>query len=355
MAPRALRPAISIAVKAASILPLKWIRALSGTNLVVPYYHMVSDAPVAHVSHLYRFRTVAEFTADVEFLSRHFEPVSLGDIVEALNGQRVLSRPCFHLTFDDGFREMHDVVAPILQRAGAPATFFLNTAFLDGGGMAHHNVISLVLDKLTTAGKSLTEATQRRIESLLPASLEPNRTLRERLLAIPYAQRAVLGPIAEALEIDLNEYIEVNQPYLTSAQVQALINAGFSIGAHSHDHPLYRDLSLADQVSQTRISIELLQGKFGLTTKAFAFPHTDTGVKDAFFSTVFSERLIDVSFGTGGLVPHSCPRNIERVSMEKTSVSAREILARQFARATRFRLKVGNRRAQVNQPVASVV
>ena len=128
--------ALSFFSKGTEWIPMEWVRPLSGVALVVPFYHMVSEVHVPHVSNLYRFRTIAEFKADVEFFTRHFEPVTLQDIVDALNGNRTLPRSCFHLTFDDGFREMHDIVAPILQRAGVPATFFLTTAFLDGGGLA---------------------------------------------------------------------------------------------------------------------------------------------------------------------------------------------------------------------------
>ena len=140
---------------------MDWVRPLSGISLVVPYYHMVSDATVPHVSHLYRFRTISEFRSDVEFLLRHFEPVTLSDINDALNGTRPLSRPCFHLTFDDGFSEMHDIVTPILYRAGVPATFFLTTAFLNGGGLAHHNALSVLLDRLQSGTSGLGAASLR--------------------------------------------------------------------------------------------------------------------------------------------------------------------------------------------------
>ena len=134
---------MNVLSKGVSYLPLEWVRPLSGVSLVVPFYHIVSDEYVPHVSNLYRFRTIAEFTADVEFFARNFESITLSDIVDALNGKRALNRPCCHLTFDDGFREVHDIVAPILERFGLPATFFVNTAFLDGGGLGHYNAISL--------------------------------------------------------------------------------------------------------------------------------------------------------------------------------------------------------------------
>lgn len=311
---------------------MPWVRSLSGVSLVVPYYHMVSDDHVPHVSNLYRFRTIAEFTADVEFFARHFEPVTLRDIVDALNGIQSISRPCFHMTFDDGFREVHDIVAPILQRAGVPATFFLNTAFLDGGGLAHYNVLSVLLDRIRSH-PSGSEAASACLHSILPAPKTECETLRDRILSIRYSDESHVCSLAEALDFDLNQYVYETQPYLTSGQITTLLNQGFSIGGHSHDHPVYADLPVSQQLAQTRMSMELLDMRFGVKPKAFAFPHNDSGVPEEFFKTVFSEPLLDVSFGTSGLVPHFQPRNIERVSMEKTAAPAARILARQYARA----------------------
>jgi peptidoglycan/xylan/chitin deacetylase (PgdA/CDA1 family) len=320
---------------------MEWVRPFSGVALVVPFYHMVSEAHVPHVSNLYRFRNIAEFKADLEFFTRHFEPVTLEDIVDALNGNRTLPPSCFHLTFDDGFREMYDIVAPILQRAGIPATFFLATAFLDGGGLPHYNALSVLLDRVhldvTNLGGVLS-----RLETILPATTSRNATLRDRILSIGYGQKQLVQALADALEIDLDEYVREIRPHLTTSEIAKLVNLGFSIGSHSHDHPLYADLPLSQQLAQTRTSMELLTAKFGTRPKAFAFPHNDGGVKGEFFKTVFSESLLDVSFGTSGLVSHFHPRNIQRVSVEKTAAPVSRILARQFTRATYFRLRTSS-------------
>jgi peptidoglycan/xylan/chitin deacetylase (PgdA/CDA1 family) len=318
-------------------MPMEWMRSLSGVSLVVPYYHMVSDIHVPHVHHLYRFRTIAEFTADVEYLMRHFKPVTLGEIVDALDGKRHFGYPCFHLTFDDGFREMHDIVAPILRRVGAPATFFLNTAFLDGGGLAHHNQLSVLCDQIEMLHPTKAAA-KARVESLLSAPTI-GTTLRDRILSIPQAQKALVRSVAEILEVDFDQYVRQMQPYLSSEQVAEMLHSGFTMGAHSHDHPRYADLSLQQQIEQTQVSMELVERRFGTTTRSFAFPYTDEGVEKPFFDLAFSETnpLLNVSFGTAGLVAHFHPRNIERVRMEKTTASAARILARQFLRAAYFR------------------
>lgn len=329
----------SLLSKAGAWMPMEWARSLSGASLVLPYYHIVSDANVPHVSHLYRFRTVAEFKADIEFLLRHFESVALGEVVDALNGGRTWKRSSFHLTFDDGFREIYDVVAPILQQAGVHATFFVNTAYLNGDGLAHYNALSVVLDRLESRRSRMSTARLRQVDSLLPPAKGGRATLRGRLLAVGYGQDRLVRSLAEACDVDLEEYVHETRPHLTYDQVMTLIGRGFTVGGHGHEHLLYRDLPLSQQLVQTRINMKILGRRFGVSPRAFAFPHNDDGVEDTFFSAVFSERLLDISFGTGGLVPHFQPRNLQRISMEKTSAPAARILARQFSRATYFRLR----------------
>jgi hypothetical protein len=84
-----------------------------------------------------------------------------------------------------------------------------------------------------------------------------------------------------------------------------------------------------------------------MKTRAFAFPHSDAGVGLAFFDAMCGSGMLDVCFGTGGMRSHFYPRNLERVSMEKTAAPARSILGYQYARATYHRIarSVRSRRA----------
>src|ERR1700722_6844348 len=80
---------------ARTIIPFAVWQSLSRVSLAVPYYHMVSDDEVPHVRHLYRFRSVREFVADLDFLLRHYAPVSLQQIVTHLDGGGSLPKRCF--------------------------------------------------------------------------------------------------------------------------------------------------------------------------------------------------------------------------------------------------------------------
>lgn len=312
------------------LVPFGWWSRLSGQTLVLPYYHMVTDEAVPHVRNLYQFKSVRAFEQDVEFFARHLRPVELADIVADLDGRRSLPADAFHLSFDDGFRQMHDVVAPILLKKGIPATFFLNTAFLDQGGLALHNVIGLIIERLKRPNAKRLGVT---VAAMMPQAWQGSGDVASSLLAAKYADRELVASIAETAGVDVDDFVRHERPYLTSEQVQSLIKKGFTIGGHSHDHPLYSDIRVEEQLEQTKRCIDILHSRFGLKTRAFAFPHTDTGVGEPFFDSVFESRELDVTFGTGGMVRHFHPRNLQRVGLERTSASVGAVLARQHTRA----------------------
>ena len=122
----------------ASAIPQGWLHRLGGRPPLLPYYHMVTDEPAPHVRPLYRFRTRREFERDLEWLLRRYRPLSLDELLRAQAGEGTLPDKAFLLTFDDGFREMHDVVMPILLAKGAPAVFFVTSGCVDNIMLCHH-------------------------------------------------------------------------------------------------------------------------------------------------------------------------------------------------------------------------
>jgi peptidoglycan/xylan/chitin deacetylase (PgdA/CDA1 family) len=74
------------------------------------------------------------FERTVQFLARELNVVSLNDFlaqIAAPKSRRAMGLAT--LTFDDGFLNHYEVVYPILQRLGFPATFFVCAGLLDNG------------------------------------------------------------------------------------------------------------------------------------------------------------------------------------------------------------------------------
>lgn len=301
----------------------------SGKPIVIPYYHVVSDEPVAHVEHLYRFRSVAEFEKDIDYFLRYYTPITLQQLIDHANAGAALPERAFHLTFDDGFREMHDVVMPILLAKGVSATFFLITDFVGNKGLAYHNQMSVLLGHCQS-GVSASMAKE--MDALLQCNGIPGSDFKSRLLAVDYAHRHLVSEAAALCGCDLQGFLSSQKPYMSADQARTLMNKGFSLGAHSMDHPLYQSISLEEQLRQTRGSMKFVTETFGAPCASFAFPHKDAGVAPDFFKEMFDNGGLKVSFGTGGMRRHFFPRNIERFSMEKTDLPAQQILGRQYLR-----------------------
>lgn len=71
----------------------------------------------------------AKFEAFCRFFSERFRIVPLSEQVAACQAGKAMGGT-LSITFDDGYRDNHEVAAPILRRLGLPATFFVTTGFI---------------------------------------------------------------------------------------------------------------------------------------------------------------------------------------------------------------------------------
>jgi peptidoglycan/xylan/chitin deacetylase (PgdA/CDA1 family) len=69
------------------------------------------------------------FAAHMAMVAREFDPVSLPDVLGALDDPRRLPGRAVLVTFDDGYRDFATNAWPTLRAASVPATLFVATAF----------------------------------------------------------------------------------------------------------------------------------------------------------------------------------------------------------------------------------
>ena len=313
-----------------AILPLNLVIRITGRRTVFPFYHLVSDTNVPHIKNLYRPRNTKEFSHDLAFLLKHFQPISIDDLIRTVNTGQQSKKPQFLLSFDDGLREFHDIAAPILIKKGIPAVCFLNSAFVDNKDLFYRYKASLLIEKLKNAPSSVRESRNMK-QWFQDHQLQQDPGFTS-LLTITYQDKHLLDELAVILEFDFREFLDKQRPYLGSGQIESLISQGFAFGAHSIDHPEYRFLPIEEQLRQTKDSIRDLMNEFGLKHRIFSFPFTDFGVKNTFFDSVFNESnpLADLAFGGAGLKKDSIKRNIQRIPFEGTELTGQQILTTEY-------------------------
>jgi peptidoglycan/xylan/chitin deacetylase (PgdA/CDA1 family) len=292
----------------------------SGQASFFPFYHTVSPEALPHVSHLYKVLKSAVFENDLEQLLLRFEPVSLGDYLENRGGKK--GKRSMVLTFDDGLKECHDLIAPMLIKKGIPATFFLNNRFIDNKGLFYRYKASLLVHQVRDDCKA-----KEKVADFLKIDKEQ---VEPSIKMIAWDQRALLDVLAEVAELDYAGYLHTSPVYLNSGEIEKLLYWGFEVGGHSSDHMDFSGLDPDQMVKQVRSSIEDLQKRFGIHTAYFSFPFTSDGVPRKVIDTLLDQGSATALLGTAGLKRTGKHAYIQRVPMEQYNTPALETLKTEY-------------------------
>lgn len=293
-------------------------------NPLVVNYHVVSDQYLPHVNNIYDYRNTETFIRDIDFLSSKFEPINLQQLLFHLKTGKKLPDNSLLLTIDDGLKEVHQVMAPILKIKKIEPVLFLTSNYIDNKVLGYDHRKSLVVNKL----KDLDEKTGHELTKMLQQVKLFKNSLTESILLIPDDLKHILDSIAKMIGLDYSDFLENHSPYLTSIQIRELIGQGFAIGGHSIDHPNFRDLSLEDQLMQAEESMDFVNKNFQVGYRVFAFPYWDAGVSHKFFEKLAA----DATFGTQGLLSESIPNHIQRIGFERFKYSAQQSIKAHYFR-----------------------
>src|SRR5580658_4189276 len=73
-----------------------------------------------------------DFEAVVRYIQSIGEFIGIDAALDVLEGRRPMEHSLFHLSFDDGFKNVVTNALPILREHGVPATFFVPTGIISG-------------------------------------------------------------------------------------------------------------------------------------------------------------------------------------------------------------------------------
>lgn len=244
------------------------------------------------------------FEAQVRHLASRYSVVPASELLTAVRERRPGDRFPIAITFDDDLRSHVEVVAPILSRAGATATFFLTGASLDGAHRFWWERLQDAFDRrLDLASLGIATAggiheVGGTIESLPPSELD---RIDEALSAVVGREPGNLG--------------------LRADDVRWLAAAGFEIGFHTRRH--YRLHSLPDEelhraMHEGRAELEQVIGR---RMTSIAYPH---GVGDGKVAAAAEAAGFEAGFtgARAAVVPDAAPLLLGRLSPSYRSLHA---------------------------------
>lgn len=181
------------------------------------------------------------------------------------------------LTFDDGYREWIDALAPRLEARRIPAAFFVCPAFLREAPEAHPvDVFYWLLDharhprfELRLPDGTLTHGTLETDEA--KAALVTGGLKRFVVTGPSGEVREVLSRLAEALRIEIPDDLPWRL-YPSERELEGLVAAGHQLGGHGVRHQHLTKLDETEASSELSTSLAWVARLSGGRSVPFAYP-----------------------------------------------------------------------------------
>jgi len=204
-----------------------------------------------------RGRELDEFRGQLAWLRRNRTPVGMDDVVAACTSGAALPPDAVLLTFDDGLRDHHAHVLPLLVDAGVPAAFYPPSGplaeptvldvhriqFVLAAG-ADPDALADELDELVVA-RGLADPADLRARYARPSRWDPAGTVYvKRVLqtGLPAAARRELTGALFGRFVTADEAGFAAELYCGPAELRELVEAGMHLGSHTHSHGWLTDL-----------------------------------------------------------------------------------------------------------------
>lgn len=242
------------------------------------YYHVVSDVSLPHIRHLYPYKSTRMFEDDLTYMAENYNLVTYEQLAAHYSGGRRLESRSVILTFDDGLSECYSVVRPLLLKHGIPCVFFIPTDYIGNGRMCTDHKASLCIDRAMSLESRALLDVMASVNRAYSKGLNSEADLKQWIVSIASTEHSTIDWLCRLLDIDVQQYLETQHPYMTADEVARLAGEGFTIGAHSVSHlglGSLTDLEVEEEIVASCRTIVSLSGKPQIP---FAFPFSADGV-----------------------------------------------------------------------------
>lgn len=285
-------------------------------GLLTLNYHRIGDPSNSLFDRPLWSASEEEFADQVRYLSSNFDVIGLDDLDDVFKrrkGRHVL------ITFDDGYRDNHELAFPILKAANVPAAFFIATGFIDTPRVPWWDEIAWMTRTSTRAGLP------RNVWTILPVDFdEPDRAGAICQLLKTYKQleghetERFLNFLAEESQSGRCPRGLADGEWMTWDMIREMRAGGMSFGAHTENHPLLARLQPEDQDREIRRSRCRLEIQLGEDIDSFSYPVGKPGAFDEVTRACLQEHGYRWAFSYYG--GYADFRHIDRYDLPRVAV-----------------------------------
>lgn len=234
-------------------------------------FHHISPTQSPFTSGIGVTVTPKEFESALKFLTAHYAPVSLEDVLSDSVDRRLSNRAVL-VTFDDAYASVAVWAAPLCRQYRVPAVFFVNAGFLDNRRLAPDNLVCYVANVL---GMEIINAGVHAVVGFESIKLNSLKEVFGNFFpAISLAEKEVfLDALRHYAGIDESRLAKDANLYLTGNQLRDMASYDFEIGNHTYTHTHCRTLlpqDFAQEVDRNKAELEAVSGT---KIRSFSVPY----------------------------------------------------------------------------------
>lgn len=246
------------------------IARLREPNVVVLRYHSVLDNPAEHADSIGSgiIHSSAEFSRQMEYLSRTCNVATMDQVFDFAAGAVKLPRRSVAVTFDDGFADNLSTAIPIMNRYGVPGTIYVTAGYV--ASIPWYCTLRYIFARTRRA--SFTDPFDGRVRSLENPE-DRHRSFLSCSRVCARTPRAAIQNRIAALENALNvQYRPITPLMLDWDGVREVVRQKHTIGSHTMTHPNLAYVSAEEGRTQMVCSKMTIENQIGNKVRHFSYP-----------------------------------------------------------------------------------
>ena len=276
-----LKVALASAIAGASRLQQHATRAREQRRPLILGYHRVVEnfAEVARTEMPSMLISRRMFEQHIDWVGRTFRFITLDEIGEHMLAGAPFIEPVAAVTFDDGYRDVHEHALPVLKRKGIPAAMFVVTNLVGQPSWQIHDKLYHLMDKAFATWSD----PQKRLFDVLTALQIPaaiifrnrsafNSSMSATATMLPALSQMEVARVMTAIEASVGNGVAHIPQSLTWPMIHEMRRSGFTIGSHTKTHA-WLPTESADVVwDELEGSKRALEEHLGEPVNHFAYP-----------------------------------------------------------------------------------
>src|SRR5581483_4319177 len=250
---------------------LKWAARLRTQGVAILMYHSVLDNEeeqrlvLGGIAH-----SPAVFRQQIEAIARHYDPISLDDLLSFVREGKSVPTRAVVVTFDDGYADNLEVAVPILNQVGVPATFYITVDCVETARLPWPSRLRYPF--FTSKERAWRQGDSRAFP--LDGEASRNQAYLQACDECAKLTGAAQNEFLERIERELNAAIPISTEtkMLTWDQARALRKKGHIVGSHTMTHPNMAYVSLEDARRELLQSKQKLDAQMGEPVTHFSYP-----------------------------------------------------------------------------------